>query len=606
MRLYALLPLAALALAGQVRVVTGPVNFIALPEGASIYAAPRAKTVLATAVSRPLLPEPGSPAALVVPEAEAAHAREPQKFWSLFRQTRFHDYAQRSTKLPAAPLTVTRTVKDGDTLQFGNIEVRVLATPGPTPGAVSYEIDHEGRRVIATGALILDGGRLPDLYSLQDAIPETKTRGYHGYATRAGLLIESLRKVRARKPDALVPIHGPVIHNPAQAIDSLIARLQELLDSHFSTDALRWYWGEESWQTRGQIALTRPPAGAMPMAPQKPLPAWAISIGNSRLLVSTSGAAFLIDAGYPQILEKLEELKAEGRFKNLEGIWITHYHDDHTDHAARVAKHYNARVHYTERMHDILANPSRYRMPCLTTHAIPGGSPHTHGDRWQWREFTLAAFYFPGQTLYHGALAVMNTAGEKILFVGDSFTPSGIDDYCLQNRTFVHKDQGYQACLDVIDSLHDDFWLVNQHVQPMFQYDAARIARMRAELRRREQLLTELTALPDANYAIDESWARFYPYAPRAAKGETTQVELRLENHTAKPQTFRAAFHAPAGWDIVSTQTQTTVPARSTGTLKLTLRNRDGAEFALLTATLDFAGLRLRQWTEALLETPAP
>lgn len=605
MRVLASFLLAALALPAQVRIVTGPTNHVLLPESASIYAAPAAKTVLATAVSRPLLPPPDSKAALVVPAAEAEAARNPEKFWSLFRQTRFHDYAQRSTKLPAAALNVQRTVAGGDTLRFGDVEVRVLATPGYTPGAVSYEFDHAGKRTIASGALILDGARVPDIYSLQDAIPETKTRGYHGYATRAGLLIESLRAVRARKPDVIVPFRGPVIENPIAQIDLLISRLQELLDSHFSTDALRWYWGEESWQTRGQIALTRPPAAPMAMAPQRPLPEWAIPIGNSRLLVSLSGAAFLVDAGYPQIVEKLEELQQQGRFKNLEGIWITHYHDDHTDHAARVAKRFNAPVHYTARMHDILANPAGYRMPCLTTHPV-SGTPHPNADRWQWREFSLAAFYFPGQTLYHGALAVAREGGDKVLFVGDSFTPSGIDDYCLQNRTFVHAGQGYQACLDVIESLHDDFWLNNQHVQPMFRYDAARIARMRAELRRREQLLTQLTTLPDANYAIDEGWARFYPYAPSAAKGGTAQVELRLENHTAKPQSFRAAFHAPPGWEIVAAQKETIVPSRSTGTLKLTLRNSGGAEFALLTATLDFAGHHLPQWTEALLETPAP
>jgi hypothetical protein len=66
------------------------------------------------------------------------------------------------------------------------------------------------------GDLIYGDGQLFDLSSLQDAIPETKTRGYHGYAARSGDLIESLRKVAAWKPDVLVLLFGTKIEDVAQ------------------------------------------------------------------------------------------------------------------------------------------------------------------------------------------------------------------------------------------------------------------------------------------------------------------------------------------------------------------------------------------------------
>ena len=222
--------------------VYGQINSVALPEGAAIYGAPGAKVVLVTHARRDVL-WAADEAGLVAPEGEARLISEAGKFWSLFRQTRFHDYAQKSTKVPEREYAVTRTVKGGDTLTYGDVTIRVIDTPGFTPGAVSYVYERGGKKYVATGDLIYSGGRLLDLYSLQDAVAETKTRGYHGFAARAGQLIASLRKVRAEGADVLVPARGPMITRPAAEIDLLVGRLQALLDRHFATDALRWYWG---------------------------------------------------------------------------------------------------------------------------------------------------------------------------------------------------------------------------------------------------------------------------------------------------------------------------------------------------------------------------
>lgn len=577
--------------------VYGQINSVALPEGAAIYGAPGAKVVLVTHARRDVL-WAADEAGLVAPEGEARLISEAGKFWSLFRQTRFHDYAQKSTKVPEREYAVTRTVKGGDTLTYGDVTIRVIDTPGFTPGAVSYVYERGGKKYVATGDLIYSGGRLLDLYSLQDAVAETKTRGYHGFAARAGQLIASLRKVRAEGADVLVPARGPMITRPAAEIDLLVGRLQALLDSHFATDALRWYWGPESWQTRATLAMGKAPSAPMPMAVERDLPGYVIAIGNSRLLVSTSGAAFLLDAGYPQIVEKLEELQAAGRFRNLEGVWVTHYHDDHTDHVSKVAKKFGAKVFFNERIKDIVENPGRYRMPCLTTNAIAGDA-RGEGERWAWREFQFTSYFFPGQTLYHGGLSVEREGADKLFFVGDSFTPSGTDDYCLQNRNFVHANEGYRYCLDLLEKLGGTHWLINQHVLPMFRYDAGQMGRMREELAKRERLLAELTPLPDANYAVDESWARIYPYSVR---GKQVAVELRVDNHTAKAQEFRVRWNVPKGWELVSGKTRATVAGKGVGVFKAVLRAVAAAEVSVLTVDVGFAGFELRRWTEALLE----
>src|SRR5512140_1493727 len=144
----------------------------------------------------------------------------------MYESRRFHDYECQVSKLPAAPVAVARKVRDGDRIEWGGFPIQVLGTPGYTRGSVSYLVETGGKRIACTGDLIYAGGKIFDLYSLQDAIPELKVRGYHGYAARIAQMIGSLRRVAAWKPNIIVPARGPLIENPAEAIATLIERLQ--------------------------------------------------------------------------------------------------------------------------------------------------------------------------------------------------------------------------------------------------------------------------------------------------------------------------------------------------------------------------------------------
>ena len=534
--------------------------------------------------------------AAVIPEREQEYLTNPMSFWEKFETARFHDYAQPSTKVPARPIPAGRRVRGGETLDLEGLRFRVLDTPGFTPGAVSYILETQGKRVAFTGDLILEGGRLADLYSLQDAIPESKTRGYHGYAARAGALVASLRQIAEAKPDILVPARGKPIEDPQAAIDSLIRRLQSLMTSHFETDALLWYWGEESLRIRSRSVLDGKAVNSMPMARQERLPSWIVPIANSRLILSQSGEAFLVDGGYRDILKTLEQTRQQGKFRRLTGIWVTHYHDDHTDHVQSVSDHFGAPVYHTEAMTDILLHPSRYRMPCLTTSPI-AGKPQPDGRKLQWNEFEMTFHYFPGQTLYHGGLHIRRNTDE-IFFVGDSFTPSGIDDYCLHNRNFLREGEGYLYCLNVLNR-YPKAWLINQHVEPMFQFDDSHYERMRRELRKRMQIIDELSPWPDRNFMIDESWARVYPYAQEVSPGEFT-LELRVMNHSAAGQDFQVKWRPPAGIQLISEEKSVQIRAQSEGRATARFRPvRPGLH--VVTVDLRFGKYELPEWTEAMV-----
>jgi len=454
-------------------VVRGPVNGVLIQrhgETLAIYGDPRpnpapARMVLFTHHRRDvvwagrLLVERGAEA--IAPEAEKDLFADVEGFWSHYRTARFHDYANQSSRILAEPVRLARTVRDGDTVEWQDIAIRVMATRGYTRGAVSYLVDIDGKRIACVGDLIYGDGRLLDLFSLQDAIPQAKEDGYHGYAARAGDIVDSLRKTEQWKPDLLVPARGPVIRDPARAIGALTGRLQAVFASHFAIDALRWYRGDDRIRIMAARVLGATPVQWMPMAEkvQEKLPDWVIPITNSRLIVSRTGAAFLVDCGNRKVVEEIRRLKRTGVIKQLDAIYITHYHDDHTDMAQALADEFHCPVYCCREMRDILEHPEAYRMPCLTPNAIHSIRAWEDGATQRWNEFTFSYSYFPGQTLYHGGLVVAKDGGQSIFFVGDSFTPTGMDDYCLLNRNFLAPEEGFLGCLRRIRGMAGDYLL---------------------------------------------------------------------------------------------------------------------------------------------------
>ncbi len=594
-----------------VALVRGPVNgvLIARKSGTlAIYGDPRphpapAKAVLFTHHRRDVawagreLVRRGARA--IAPEAEIPLFSGAAAFWEQFRTKRFHDYACQSTRILAEPLPVAQGVKDGDAIDG----IQVIETPGYTRGAISYLIESGGRRIASTGDLIYGDGRILDLFSLQDAIPSVKEDGYHGYAARAGNVIASLRKIAAWKPDMLIPARGPAIRDPRQAIERLTARLRAVFANHFAIDALRWYRGDDRARAMAARILGPQPVEWMPMAErvEKTLPEWVVPITNSRLLVSRTGAGFLVDCGNRRVIEEIRRLLASGRVKRLDGIYITHYHDDHTDMAQAGADEFNCPVYFCREQRDILEHPEAYRMPCLTRNAIRGGRPMEEGAQQRWNEFEFTYSYFPGQTLFHGGLLVRHENGRSIFFAGDSFTPTGMDDYCLLNRNLLAPEQGYADCLRRIRALAGDYLLINQHVPPAFRYSPRQLDLMTASFAKRRALMVDLFPWPDPNFGLDEQWARFYPYGAQAVVGKPLGLEVIVRNHAAEAREFRVTPHAPEGWRVATGPLRITVPPRQERPVRVPVTaGKPG--LGIVTADIAFGPWDLREWTEAMVD----
>jgi hypothetical protein len=199
---------------------------------------------------------------------------------------------------------------------------------------------------------------------------------------------------------------------------------------------------------------------------------------------------------------------------------------------------------------------------------------------------------------------VEKDGGEKIFFIGDSFTPSGIDDYCLQNRNLLSDNEGYLYCLDLLKTrIPPEALLINEHVLEPFRFSRAQLDHMTRILIERRALLHDLFPWDQPNYGIDERWARIDPYGQEIRAGEQATLTVRIQNHSRTPQSFRVALHAPNGFKIQPDQASITVAPGQEGTARFTAKvpNQQKPGVQVITADIYFGPWRLHQWCEALL-----
>lgn len=598
-----------------VRLISGAVNGVTVNKNGKnlvIYGDPestvkKADMILFTHFRRDLiwagydLVKQGSHA--VVPSGEKAYFTRGDSIWSEFISTRFHDYNNQTTKFGIEPLEVSRFVHGGDILKWQDLDIKVLNTPGYTRGSVSYIIDTDNRRFAFTGDLIYGDGKIFDLYSFQDSIGAVD--GYHGYAVRLGQLISSLELIASQKPDIIIPSRGPVIYNPGAAIQKLITRIHSLYSNYLSITANRWNHTDRMEILSDHLLGTSAKVDWMPSATIcKNPPSWYVHINNSNLVIADDSSSFLIDCGTKSAFERLVKLRQSGRIKSIDGIFITHYHDDHTNFINNVVKEFDCPVYVTRELKDILENPAGFHMPCLTTDPITDLNIMQNGQQMHWKNFTLTFLFYPGQTLYHDALIFDKQNGETIFFVGDSFTPYGIDDYCLLNRNLLHKGTGYLYCLDILKKLPESILLANQHIEPLFSFSYRQLDYIKGLLLERNNILHDLMPWDNINYGVDEQWVSVYPYSQKTSPGRTLEYEVKIFNHSDLANTFIIKPAIPDGFVVEPRTASRYIESMTEGHQIFKIKTPEKAlpGISLLTFDIKFNNWNLHEWSEALIE----
>ena len=244
-------------------------------------------------------------------------------------------------------------------------------------GSVSFLVEWDGRKIAFTGDLLCDDGKLHDLFSLQDAIPAAHIGGYHGWAGRLGDTVASLNRLAAEQPTIIVPARGPIIDDARETIDRLLGRIRAVYANYLSIDALRWYFKDEHIRTKARRVLASDAAvNWMPMAETSTLPEWVRAISNTRLIVSADHTGFLVDCGGTGIVNELLKMRTDEKLASIEHVFVTHYHDDHTDALPLLVEKFGPQVHACGSLIDVLERPHDYRLPCLTKNPIAVTAQH--------------------------------------------------------------------------------------------------------------------------------------------------------------------------------------------------------------------------------------
>lgn len=477
---------------------------------------------------------------------------ETDEYWLNQLHGHYHDYECQSTDIMTREIEVSRWVAGGDIINCEGYpaSIEVIETPGETRSGITYILHHEvsGERWMYSGGMMDGSGRLGEFYRYQDSIPEAGLRGYHGYAGRVSELLQTLRKLQNVKVDRHFTAFGEIEGQRLAVMNQLEERVIRLYDNYLSTSALHWYFGGKflsgSFERLGGEQI-------LPVGPSfsrfREMPDWVLSKGTSRLIQSHRGRGFLIDCGSPQVEEYLEKLEKEGVLKGIDGVFVTHYHDDHTDSVESARQRYGCPVYALEEYVDILKNPSHYRLPCMTGNRIEVIKGLPDGFQMEWEEFTFTFRFFPGQTWYHGAVLVHLThePEEAVLFAGDSFTPSGVDDYCLWNRNILElqdgvgvESMGYIQCLSMVLDYNRDIpgygklplYIANQHVEPVFEIRESKVVELKEKLSERHELLSMLIRSEIPRNGLDPYWHNIYPYIQHIRAGEEIRIYSTIDS----------------------------------------------------------------------------
>ena len=530
---------------------------------------------------------------ICVPAEERELFENADQRWAV-PENRWRLYNDRPTPpLLTEAIPVDAAFQDGDRVEWGGAQIAAVSTPGHTDGGMSYLVETDAVRAAFTGDLIAGPGQVWDVHSMQKRV--SFLPDYHGFLGTQWELAESLRRVLEWRPDILIPSHGQPIENPVEAVELLLNRLNRCYDRYVAASALRHYFPEMFVEFENAD-------DHMPFGETLDVPPFLRHIGTSWIVLSESGEAFVMDCGSPPVVETLDQWIQNGEISDVTGFWITHYHDDHVEAVPQFQRRFNAPTGTVQIVADIVQRPTDWRIPCLSDAQARVDYIPAEGASWRWNEFWMTAYFFPGQTYYHGGLLVEGR-GMRLFFTGDSFTPSGMDDYCAANRNLLGEGVGLDRCVALLQKLQPTH-LFNCHVENPFRFNDAQLQFMRDVLRERETLFGELVPWDHANYGLDPHWVRCDPYSQSVSREEHATVRVEITNHSSDISETTCQPVLPAAWGVnIPAQTIRT-PANAVGSAAFRIPIPADAEAGLAAVPFNIVhrGRNLGPFREAILE----
>lgn len=481
-------------------------------------------------------------------------------------------------------IEIAGTLRDYEEISFGSITLLVVPTPGHTPGSISLMTSLDGKRVIFSGDLIHDAGKLWSLSATQWTY-----NGAEGFPAT----IASLLDLKERKPDVLLPSHGKPIEKPNRAIEKLVERLWDFLKMREENPRL--FELRESPYTAILPHLLRHRA----------------SMANAYVLLSESGKAMMIDFGYDFItgipqgtdrasrrpwLYTLPALKEQFNVTQIDVVIPTHYHDDHVAGMNLLRDVEGAETWVPSNFSSILRHPTDYDLPCLWYDPIPVDRELPLEKPLYWEEYTLEVFALPGHTRYAAAI-LFEVDGKRVLAVGDQYQgDKGLKwNYVYQNR---YRIGDYQETAALYQRLNPELILPG-HWQPFFVKPGYFTLIME---RAKEMEELQRSLLPDEPDMGAEGFiARITPYQVFIDQGEDFNITVEINNPYQGVQEAAVHLQTPKGWQVKPPVRNITVRKKAETQFKLQPPGEGAARRIRIAADVTISGHPFGEQAEALI-----
>ncbi|UVI29513.1 MBL fold metallo-hydrolase [Paenibacillus spongiae] len=465
----------------------------------------------------------------------------------------YNNYNVRQDKFSLLePVPIAGTLKDYASCTFGGYTFQVIPTPGHTTGSITLAVTLDDRVLAFTGDLIAAPGKVWSMSATQWS--------YNGCE---GVIhsILSLQRLRGSNLDVLLPSHGEVMEQPADAIDPLVDNLEQLLE-------LRNQHGQLNWIREPDFVEVTPHL------------LWnARSFANSYVLLSESGKALLIDYGYPNLnaisnagtdrssrrpsLQPIEALKKKYGISKIDVVIPTHYHDDHIAGFNLLRDVEGAETWVPEHFADLFERPSHYNVPCIWYDPIPVDRRLPSGETIVWEEYEIRIFEQPGHALYAVAIA-FETDGKRVLAVGDQQDNQGdLNNYVYMNKFRSHD---YELSANLYRKLRPDL-ILSGHWDPLW-VDEAYLAKLSRSGERLKTLHDALLPIQHVDMGAEGFCAWIKPYQLHVKSGDAVEIEVDLLNPLPRRETVTAQLILPSGWEAMTKEAALELDPQAVGTLR--------------------------------------
>lgn len=394
---------------------------------------------------------------------------------------------------------VDKILDDGASFAWNQYHIRVIGTPGHTGGSITYLVETGGKRIAFTGDLIMQGGHVQDLYSMQWI-----------YLENPGIdsSLASLKKISGFRPDLILPSHGEIVSDPGHNIRLLEIRLKQVQNSLTFERAGRWNW-----------------SGFVQISPHVVQDCGT----TTQIIISEKGEALLYDCGDDFTVSRLAEAKRKFGIRNIAVIIPSHWHFDHVNGIPGIVKSEGAKVWVYEGLSEHLEFPKHFPTTCWSGITIKPDRVLLDGEEFTWGGYSFRVYPNPAHMEEQMALFAL-VDDLKFLFLGDG-TASNSEGHL---RSVIHGYNGISLATGLIGTAKSvynasPYICVPAHSNGFATHEDTRDEYMAWAVNTADAIAALLKPhLPETGY--NPYWASFYPARMKVFPGEKVKMALRIKN----------------------------------------------------------------------------